>query len=340
MKQALLYKPMDRDKGRVQCLACHHFCRMMPGEKGKCGVRENHDGTLMTRVYDRVVASAVDPVEKKPIFHLKPGSTSFSIATVGCNLTCRFCQNADIAQWPVEREDSRPFPGQEATPEQIVAQARARGCASISFTYTEPTVYIELALDTARLAKEKGLNTIFVTNGFMGPDLIDLVSPVLDAANVDLKAFSEGFYKRYCGARLEPVKKNLVRLREKGAMVEVTTLVIPGLNDSPKELEAMAGFIAGELGPDTPWHLSRFHPAHNLSDRGVTPRQTLEQAWRLGKEAGLRYVYTGNLAGGKEDTHCHHCGRLLVARRGYTTKNDMTEPGRCPDCGTRVYGIY
>lgn len=338
MKPALLARPLDREM--VQCLACCHFCRLGPGDKGRCGVRENRDGTLVTLVYDRVVAAAVDPVEKKPIFHLKPGSTSFSIATVGCNLTCGFCQNADIAQWPVSREDSTPFPGRAATPEGIVSQAQARGCASISFTYTEPTVYIELALDTAVLAKEKGLNTIFVTNGFMGPDLIDLISPVLDAANVDLKAFTEAFYDRLCGARLNPVKKNLVRLREKGVMVEVTTLVIPGLNDSPEELEAMARFIAADLGPDTPWHLSRFHPAHTLIRPEVTPRKTLETAWAIGREAGLRHVYTGNLAGGREDTHCHACGKLVVERRGYTTRNLMTEPGICPGCGTEVYGIY
>jgi len=336
MKAACLTRALE--DGVVQCLACSHFCRIAPGQRGRCGVRENENGSLVTRVYDRVVAAAVDPIEKKPLFHLCPGTTSFSIATVGCNLTCRFCQNADIAQWPVEKYGD--VPGRAMAPEQIVNQALARGCRSISFTYTEPTVYIELALETARLAKEKGLSTVFVSNGFMGPDLIDLVSPVLDAANVDLKAFSEDFYTDFCGARLEPVKKNLVRLREKGVMVEVTTLVIPGLNDDPGELAAMAAFISGQLGPETPWHLSRFHPAHTLTDRGITPRATLEQAWQIGKDAGLFHVYTGNLSGGREDTHCHGCGSLLVARQGYTTDNYMKEPGRCPGCGTPVYGIY
>jgi pyruvate formate lyase activating enzyme len=336
VKAAYLCRAME-DRG-VQCLACAHFCRIAPGETGRCGVRENNSGRLFTRVYDRVVAAAVDPIEKKPLFHLLPGTASFSVATVGCNLTCRFCQNADIAQWPVDRRDS--FPGRPMPPEEIVDQALSRGCKSISFTYTEPTVYIELALDTARLAKDKGLKTVFVSNGFMGPDLIDLVSPVLDAANVDLKAFSEDFYRNLCGARLDPVKKNLVRLREKGVMVEVTTLIIPGLNDDPAELEAMAGFIARDLGPDTPWHLSRFHPAHNLLEQPATPRTTLERAWDIGRAAGLYHVYTGNLAGGREDTHCHGCGALLVERRGYTTTNLMTEPGQCPRCRTRVYGIY
>ena len=267
MKTACLARALE--DGVVQCLACAHFCRMAPGERGRCGVRENDTGTLVTRVYDRVVATAVDPIEKKPLFHLCPGSTSFSIATVGCNLTCQFCQNADIAQWPVQHGTN--FPGRAMTPETIVNQALARGCQSISFTYTEPTVFIELALDTARLAKEKGLSTVFVSNGFMGPDLIDLVSPVLDAANVDLKAFSEDFYKTFCGARLDPVKKNLVHLKEKGVMVEVTTLVIPGLNDSPEALSAMAAFIAGQMGPETPWHLSRFHPAPHPDCPGDHP---------------------------------------------------------------------
>jgi pyruvate formate lyase activating enzyme len=226
------------------------------------------------------------------------------------------------------------------SPEQIVAQALAQGCQSISFTYTEPTVFIELALDTARLAREKGLLTVFVSNGFMGPNLIDEVAPVLDGANVDLKAFSEDFYRRFCGARLDPVKKNLVRMKEKGVMVEVTTLVIPGLNDDLSDLAAMADFISGQMGPDTPWHLSRFHPAHTLTDRGITPRATLDAAWQIGKDAGLFHVYTGNISNGREDTFCHECDRLVVARRGYTTDNYMTEPGRCPGCGTKIYGIY
>lgn len=340
MKEAYLFIPLKN--GGVQCRACNHYCRINPGERGICGVRENREGILVSLVYDRIVAAAVDPIEKKPIFHLCPGSTSFSIATVGCNLTCSFCQNSDIAQWPMTGPPvgAELFPGRWAGPDEIVTQALDQGCRSISFTYTEPSVYIELALDTAQLAKEKGLYTIFVTNGFMSPELIERAVPVLDAANVDLKAWSESFYKTFCSAALGPVKKNLIRLKKSGVMVEVTTLIIPGLNDDPRQLSEMAGFIAGELGPETPWHISRFHPAHELTDRGATPSATLEKACDAGLAAGLYHVYTGNLPGGREDTFCNTCGRVLVNRQGYTVQNKINKAGTCPDCHTPVYGIY
>ena len=335
MKEAYLYHPLE--DGAVQCRACSHYCWIKPGRRGICGVRENRNGILVSLVYDRVVAASIDPIEKKPIFHLKPGSTSFSIATVGCNLKCRFCQNADIAH---PGDSNVGLTGRPISPEDIVDQALDRGCESISFTYTEPSVFIELALDTARLAKERGLYTVFVTNGFMSPDLIEMVAPVLDAANVDLKAFDETFYKDQCGARLEPVKENLRLMRSKGILVEVTTLVIPGLNDDPGRLQDMAEFIARDLGPETPWHLSRFHPAHRLTDRGVTPVETLEQACAVGEQAGLHHVYTGNVPGGRESTYCRSCGALAIERRGYGTRSLLGEEGACPKCKMPVYGIF
>ncbi|MCG8634284.1 MAG: AmmeMemoRadiSam system radical SAM enzyme [Desulfobacterales bacterium] len=333
MKEAYLFEQLD-DR-RVKCLACSHYCRIDPGKTGRCKVRQNRDGTLVSLVYDRVVAASVDPIEKKPVFHFKPGSTSFSIATMGCNLKCRFCQNADIAQVGDRAPAGRGF-----TPEQIVEQALDNGCDSISYTYTEPSVFFELALDTARLAKEKGLYNIFVTNGFMSPELVEMASGVLDAANVDLKAYNEDFYRKLCNARLEPVKETLRLMKKKGILLEVTTLIIPGLNDDPGELTRMAGFIAGDLGRQTPWHLSRFHPAYKLQDRGATPVDTLETACNIGEKAGLYHVYTGNVPGARENTVCRACGDLLVKRHGYGIESFLKEKGRCPGCGVPAYGIY
>ncbi|MDD9303212.1 MAG: AmmeMemoRadiSam system radical SAM enzyme [Desulfobacter sp.] len=337
MRPAKLFEPLEEKM--VKCLACNHYCRIAPGKQGRCRVRENQNGFLVSLVYDRLVSAGSDPIEKKPIFHLKPGSTSFSIATMGCNFRCQFCQNSDIAQMPQGLTPEAWIMGKKIEPEDIVAQAMARGCESISYTYTEPTVFFELALGTARLAKEKGLYNIFVTNGFMSPELIDLAAPVLDAANVDLKAFNEDFYKQYCRARLGPVKESLKLMKQKGMMVEVTTLIIPGLNDDPNELEKMAGFISRELGPETPWHLSRFHPAYRLQDRAATPVKILEQACDIGVSAGLYHVYTGNVPGARENTFCRACNALVVRRQGYGVENYLVQ-GCCPECGHPVYGIY
>ncbi len=339
-KEAYLYQRLPHD--RVRCQACHHYCEIPPGRQGRCQVRENQSGTLVSLVYDKVVAASVDPIEKKPIFHLKPGSTSFSIATMGCNLKCRFCQNADIAHpRAAGGAPKRPYlAGRPFSPEDIVEQAMAQGCDSIAYTYTEPSVFFELALDTARLANARGLYNIFVTNGFMSPDLIEMAAPVLDAANVDLKAFTDGFYKTCCSARIEPVKETLRLMKAKGIMVEVTTLVIPGLNDDERELAQAAEFIAGDLGPETPWHLSRFHPAYKLQDRGSTPAPTLDMACEAGEKAGLHYVYTGNIRGARESTRCPDCGALVVQRHGYRVTHRIRPDGDCPECGSRLYGIY
>jgi len=339
MKEAYLYDRLTAKA--VQCRACNHYCKIVPGTRGICGVKENRDGKLVSLVYDRVVAASIDPIEKKPVFHLRPGSTSFSIATMGCNLKCRFCQNSDIAHPATMGEGRRGNPaGKKIRPEDIVNLALEKGCESISYTYTEPSVFFELALDTARLAKSKGLYNIFVTNGFMSPELVEAAAPVLDAANVDLKSFSEDFYKRFCNARLEPVKQTLKLMKAKGILVEVTTLVIPGLNDDPAELSKAAEFIARDLGPETPWHLSRFHPAYRMQDLGPTPVKTLERACDIGEKAGLFYVYTGNVPGARESTYCHACGALAIGRQGYRIENNLLENGACPDCNTVIYGIY
>lgn len=336
--ETLIYEQLD---GRsVRCGICSHFCTIKDGKKGICGVRRNDNGKLVSLIYPKVVAAAIDPIEKKPLYHVRPGSFSYSIASPGCNLKCTFCQNASIAQIPVESSMilSRTTTVQ---PEAIVSSAMENGCESISYTYTEPTVFFELAFETAKIAKEKGLLNIFVTNGFMSPDALEMISPYLDAANVDLKAFDNAFYKTYCKASIEPVKANLKAMKEMGIMVEVTTLLIPELNDSEKALEQTAGFIAGELGPQTPWHISRFHPCHEMTDRHPTPVATLERAWEAGHSAGLHYVYIGNVPGHPaENTTCHSCGTDLIERRGYRIKSRMKHGGICPDCKTPVFGIF
>ncbi len=332
-----IYDKLENSK--VKCGMCNHFCTIESGKRGLCQVRENCDGELISLVYPKIISRAIDPIEKKPIFHLLPGSSSYSIATEGCNFQCLFCQNSSISQIPVNQ--NRVIRGADIKPEQIVEQAINSGCASISYTYTEPTVYFELALETARFAHEKGLKNIFVTNGFMSKAVIEMIASYLDAANVDLKAFNEEFYKKQCKGRLKPVKENLILMKSLGILVEVTTLLIPELNDDPSEIKDMANFIANTLGVETPWHISRFHPCYQMTDRGATPLATLKMAFDAGKDAGLRYVYTGNAPGlDSENTFCHLCGKVLVQRVVYNIKNSITSGGRCPDCGTKVYGIF
>jgi pyruvate formate lyase activating enzyme len=342
--ETILYEKIKDQDQSVRCGICNHFCLIREGKRGICRVRENRGGKLICLVYPRIIAQSVDPIEKKPIFHFKPGSFSYSVATVGCNFKCAFCQNDSIAHSLTEHmpaDMKGPVAGNLIYPEDIVAQALKTGCQSISYTYTEPTVFFELALDTAKLAKEKGLSNIFVTNGYMSEKALRMVSPYLDAANVDLKAFSDDFYKTYCKATLNPVKDNIRLMRKLGIMVEVTTLLIPGLNDDKQEVKALAEFISHEIGPETPWHVSRFHPCYQMQDRPATPISSIMTACEAGKNAGLRYVYAGNVPGqGYENTVCHVCGTVLVKRYGYQTDNYLTPGGLCPECNSAVYGVY
>ncbi len=319
---------------------CNHLCVIKEGKKGICAVRENKGGKLLSLVYPKVIATGIDPIEKKPLYHLKPGSFSYSIAAPGCNFKCSFCQNANIAQ-VASGNESMIYRAEDILPATIVRKTVENGCESISYTYTEPTVFFELAFETARLAKKEGLFNIFVTNGYMSPEALEMISPYLDAANVDLKAFDDGFYKKFCKARIEPVKSNLKTMKKIGILLEITTLLIPGLNDHPDHLKAMAEYIAGELGPETPWHISRFHPCHNMTDRSSTSVASLEKAYEAGKSAGLNYVYIGNLPGqSAENTYCHSCGELLIKRYGYHVEKHMENNGQCPKCNTPAYGIY
>jgi pyruvate formate lyase activating enzyme len=335
MRQAMLYEKTEGNQ--VICSLCAHRCRIRPGDRGLCGVRENMEGILYSLVYGRVIAENVDPIEKKPLFHVLPGSKSFSIATVGCNFRCTFCQNHDISQMPRE---TGSVAGRESTPEDIVRKAIAAGSTSISYTYTEPTIYLEFAYDTGRIAHEKGLKNIFVTNGFMTEEAIETMAPHLHAANVDLKAFSDNFYKKNCGARLQPVLNSLKKMKALGIWVEVTTLLIPTLNDSNEELKQIAEFVHS-LGAETPWHISRFHPRYRIHDLPPTPIASIHRAAEIGKASGLKYVYSGNIPGDEgENTFCSHCKELLIDRYGFYIKRINLKGTRCPRCDTPLDGIF
>lgn len=336
MKEAMLYEKLSDN--RVRCNLCAHRCIIDDGKRGICQVRENRGGTLYALVYGRLVAQHVDPVEKKPLFHFYPGTTAYSIATPGCNFRFRrrWCQNWEISQMPREQH---LIEGQEVSPEQIVAAAKSAGCRSIAYTYTEPTVFFEYACDTSRLAHDAGLANIYVTDGYMTEEMLETFHPYLDAANVDLKAFRDETYRKYVGARLQPVLDAMKVMKRLGIWLEVTTLVIPGINDDPAELRDTAEFVANELGVDTPWHISRFFPAYKMTGVPLTPVAALRRAREIGLEVGLHYVYVGNVPG-EESTFCHNCGRLLIRRSGYWILENHVQPdGRCPDCGTPVSGV-
>jgi pyruvate formate lyase activating enzyme len=299
-------------------------------------VRQNVAGTLRTLVYGRTIARHVDPIEKKPLYHFWPGSTAYSIATEGCNFRCRWCQNWEISQRPSQSR----IHGIEMSPPQIVEDARVHGSRSIAYTYTEPTVFFEYAFDTAVRARAAGIANVFVTNGYMAEEMLSAFRPYLDAANVDLKAFRDSTYKRYVGARLQPVLDSIEAMKRLGIWLEVTTLVIPGLNDSPGELRDATTFIVEKLGPDTPWHISRFFPAYRMTDRPPTPLGTLQRAREIGWEAGLRYVYVGNVAeNGGQDTFCPGCHRILIRRPGFGPIANHVQGQRCPDCGIWIAGL-
>jgi pyruvate formate lyase activating enzyme len=323
--------------GAVRCAVCAHRCLVRPGRTGICGVRELRDGTLVATTYGQVVAGALDPIEKKPLYHVAPGSTAWSIATPGCPFHCRYCQNWEIAQGP---RLGIPLPSRQTTPAAVVRDATDRGAAAVAYTYVEPTVFLEFALDTGHLARAAGLRNLWITDGYATREAISLLAEVIDAANVDLKAFDDAFYRRLCGARLAPVLDAILAMREAGIWLEITTLVIPGHNDDAPQLRAIASWIAGNLGAETPWHVSRFHPAFRMTDVGVTPAATLAMAAAIGRDAGLAHVYVGNAPDlGLEDTRCTGCDELLVVRRAWRVQNRMTPGGGCPRCGRPLAGI-
>lgn len=336
MHEALFYQ--QGTDGKILCGLCHHRCRISEGKRGICGVREHRSGRLYSLVYGRLVSQNIDPIEKKPMFHLLPGSRSYSIATVGCNFQCLHCQNYQISQYP--HLHSGEITGTVCTPQAVVEAAARTGCASISYTYVEPTIFYEFAYDCARLARDKGIKNVFVSNGYMTSEVVRHLAPVLDGINIDLKAFSAEFYQKVCKARLEPVLENIRLFHTLGVLVEVTTLIIPGLNDNEEELRAIARFLKG-ISVNIPWHVTGFYPTYKMLNRPATPASTLAKARKIGRDEGLHFVYEGNVAGaGGEDTHCPGCGTLLVQRVGFSSQIVAMRDGKCSKCTVPIAGIW
>jgi len=323
--------------GHVQCRLCSQFCNIPPEEQGFCGVRANDgNGALYSLVESGVAALNLDPVEKKPLYHYLPGTMTLSFGTPGCNFACLFCQNAVLSH---EARELGRVRLQKTTAQALVEEARRSGAASLSFTYSEPTVFFELMVETADIARQAGLGTIMVSNGFQSPDSLEALRGCIQAANIDLKSFRENFYREHCQGRLAPVLDNIKTMRSCGWWVEVTTLLIPGRNDSPEELRELARFIAQELGQEVPWHISRFHPAFRMKDISPTPLAALERAARIGQEEGLRFVYLGNVVQHAfEGTFCPRCGQKLLSRSGFTVKG-LPFDGQCI-CGEWIAGIW
>lgn len=343
MKIALLYESLEDKK--VRCNLCNHRCIISPGSTGLCGTRKNEEGVLYSLVYGRIIAQHLDPIEKKPLYHFLPGSWSYSIASVGCNFRCSFCQNFEISQYFQIYEsvfEKNKVPGKLMNPKDIVHLALAERAKSISYTYTEPTVFFEFAYDCSKLAVKNGLKNVFVSNGYMTKEAIDVISPYLHGINVDLKSFREEFYKKLCKAKLQPVLENLKYLKKRGIWVEITTLIIPGENDDSKELRDIASFIKTELGPDTPWHVSRFYPNYKMLDKPFTPLEILQKAYYIGKEEGLYYIYIGNVPGHQyENTYCPNCNTLIIERIGFRVlKINFGEKNNCPSCGFPIAGVW
>ncbi len=334
MKEAMFYEKLDEKK--VRCFLCSHHCTIHEGKRGICAVRENKGGILYSLVYGKVISMNIDPIEKKPLFHFLPASTSFSIATVGCNFRCDHCQNYEISQYPKEHTD---IAGYDMTPEGIVEAAVKNGCESISYTYTEPTIFFEFAYDCAKRAHEKGIKNVFVSNGYTTPEATRVIAPYLDGNNIDLKG-NDVFYKKLCGARASPVKETIRLMKELGVWVEVTTLVVPDYNDSGHDLREIAEFIAS-VNPAIPWHVTQFYPTYKLTDKPRTPVQTLRKAREIGFAAGLKYVYEGNIPGeGGESTYCPNCKELLISRFGFKIMKLRSENGKCFKCGHQLEGIW
>ncbi len=334
MKEAYLYEKLPQ--GKVRCHLCHHYCVIADGKRGLCYVRENRGGTLYSLTYERPISANVDPIEKKPLFHFLPGSSAFSIATVGCNFRCLHCQNHDISQMPIE--EGR-ISGDKVSCEEIVSLALKYKSASIAYTYTEPTIFFEYAYDTAKIAQKKGIKNNFVTNGFMTSEALEMIAPYLDGANVDLKSFSEKFYRKVCSASLKPVLEGIKKMKELGIWVEVTTLIIPTMNDSDGELREIARFILS-VSPEIPWHVTAFYPTYKMLDKPRTPQGIIRKASEIGLEEGLRYVYSGNIPGEEgENTYCYNCKNLLIRRLGFQMLENKIKKGKCFHCGTPIDGV-
>lgn len=333
MIEAMFYEKLGN--GKVKCGLCRHHCIIDEGKKGICRVRQNNRGTLYSLVYRKLISENIDPIEKKPFFHFYPGSTAFSVATMGCNFRCMNCQNYEISQLP---KDQDQIAGEDLAPETIVDDTINHHCKSIAYTYTEPTIFFEYAYEIAKIASRKSIKNIFVTNGYITREALATIKPYLHAANIDLKSFSSETYKKICGARLEEVLDCIRSYKEMGIWIEITTLIIPEVNDSPSELRQIAEFIKS-VGPEIPWHVSRFYPRYRLIEKPPTPVETLRMARNIGLESGLRYVYEGNVPGeGGENTYCYKCKKVLIKRHGYQIIENNIVNVRCPSCNTAIDG--
>lgn len=334
MKEAMFYQ--KGEKQEVNCSLCNHRCIIKEGKKGICGVRENRGGTLYSLVYGKSISEGVDPIEKKPLFHFFPGSRSFSMATVGCNFKCLHCQNNSISQMP---RDQKYIAGNDLHPSRIVSLTKEYDCTSISYTYTEPTIYFEYAYETAKIAKGEGIYNNFVTNGYITPEALRAIQPYLDAANIDLKSFSDEFYRKVCGAKLQPVLDSIKLYHQLGIWIEITTLIIPNYNDSDQELRDIAKFIK-TLDERIPWHITAFYPTYLLKDQSRTSVKTLRRARDIGLSEGLRYVYEGNVPGeGGENTFCYNCNNLLIQRLGFSITENRIRDSKCPNCQALIDGV-
>ncbi len=332
--QARFYEKLD--KNRVHCFLCAHQCRISPEHRGVCGVRKNIDGKLYSLNYAKAIAAHIDPIEKKPLYHFLPGSRIFSVAAAGCNFRCDFCQNWQISQITKGKEGR--VVGEDLPPEEIVQQALNNDCQSIAYTYTEPTIFMEYALDTAQLAQEKGLKNVFVTNGFQTDEAVDEMSGLIDAANIDLKSFSDEYYRKVCGARLEPVLESIKKMHQEEIWIEITTLIVPDQNDSDEELKDIAEFIVS-VDNGIPWHISRFFPRYKMDQTQATPAATLKKAYQIGKEAGLKHIYVGNIDLPKySHSYCSN-DHVVIRRQGYRVES-LLENGKCPECGEEIAGVF
>jgi len=334
MKEAMFYQKLNDTT--VKCNLCSHRCRIVESKRGICGVRENRNGILYTLVYGKAVSRAIDPIEKKPLFHFLPGSSAYSVATVGCNFRCKNCQNWETSQSP---KLQGTIIGEDVSPEEILEAAKRMNCKSIAYTYTEPVIFMEYAYDTAKLAVKNGINNVFVTNGYITKEALKEIAPYLHAANIDLKSFSDEFYRKNCGARLEPVLETIKLHKKLGIWIEITTLIIPKLNDSEENLRKIAEFIKN-VGNEIPWHISAFYPAYQLIDLPPTPIETLRKGREIGRKVGLKYVYLGNIAGEGENTYCFNCGKILIERYGHQVKKNEIKDSHCPNCNSIVDGIF
>jgi len=344
MRECINYKKLDN--GAVRCLACSHFCAVKEGETGKCGVRQNRRGIFYSLVYGKAFAANIDPIEKKPLFHFLPGTRTFSFGTLGCNLACANCQNFGISQIFGRKGRAALYAGMDwgrgLSPAEIAKEALRAGCGSIACTYNEPTVFLEYALDAMKAAKRNNLKNIWVSNGFMSSETLESISGCLDAINIDIKSFSEEFYKKNCGGRLKPVLENAKQLVKAGVWTEITTLIIPTLSDSPAMLRQLARFIKRELGSQVPWHISAFSGriSWKLKHLPDTDFSSIRKAYQIGKEEGLKYVYAGNVRDADmESTFCPECGEAAIIRIGYQIER-KDQFGRCAHCDAKIGGVF